>query len=301
MQTQQQSRASKLKSGMRHESQILATAFLLACFGGAVSAQDAGPMAPPPKFEVHRVSNIPHPGPPPIPAEQIIQKFTANEDVMKKAYENYDFTESIRVEELDNPGAKFTVSGEVYKKPDGQRFFRTENQPQSTLKVMAFSMEDVRTIANLPAFVLTSDEAPNYNFQYAGDEKLDDLHTYIFRVVPKQLSRKRKFFDGVIWVEDQDFIIVKSYGKFVSELQGSGFKLPFTMFETYRENFQGKYWLPTYTVSDDTVQVPNADELRLRMVIHATNFKLGSESSGSIPSPPSAPATPAPGPPQSHP
>ena len=294
------SRASKLEKQMRLACHIVAIAIIFTGSGRVIFAQDAGPIAPPPKFEVHRISNIPHPGPPPIPAEQLIQKFTANEDAMKKAFENYDFSEAIRIEELDNPGAKFTVSGEVYKKPDGQRYFRPVNPPQSTLKVMDFSMEDVRTIASLPTFVLTSDEAPNYNFQYAGDEKLDDLHTYIFRVTPKQLSRKRRFFDGVVWVEDQDFIIVKSYGKFVSELEGSGFKLPFKMFETYRENFQGKYWLPTYTVSDDVVQVPNADELRLRMVIRASNFKLISESAGSNSQLAPAPSTPAANPPQPH-
>ena len=81
-------------------------------------------MAAPPKFEVNRIPSVPHPGPPPIPMEQIIQKFAANEDMMKKAFEGYDFTQSIRVEELGDPGGKFSVSGQMYTKPSGGRFFR---------------------------------------------------------------------------------------------------------------------------------------------------------------------------------
>jgi hypothetical protein len=46
------------------------------------------------------------------------------------------------------------------------------------------------------------------------------------------------------------------------------------MFETYRENFQEKYWLPTYTRSDDYFKNDQNDELPLRLIIHATGFKL---------------------------
>jgi hypothetical protein len=88
------------------------------------------------------------------------------------------------------------------------------------------------------------------------------------------LTRKKRFFEGVVWIDDHDFAIVKSYGKFVSELEGNGTALPFTMFETYRENFQEKYWLPTYTRSDDYFKNDQNDELPLRLIIHATGFKL---------------------------
>ena len=237
-------------------------------------AQDQGPMAAPPKFEVNRIPSVPHPGPPPIPMEQIIQKFAANEDMMKKAFDGYDFTQTIRVEELGDPGGKFTVSGQMYTKPSGGRFFRITAQPVSNMKVMHVSMEDVRAIIAFPEFALTSDEVGNYNFLYAGQDKLDELNTYVFQVKPKQLSRSRRLFEGAIWVEDHDFAIVKTYGKFVGEMTGSGEPLPFTMFETYRENFQEKYWLPTYTNSDDYVDGPEDTQLHVRLVIHSTDFKV---------------------------
>jgi hypothetical protein len=247
-----------------------------ALFGAVIPslAQNAGPQAPPPKFEVKRIPAQPHPGPPPIPEQEIIQKFAANEDVMKKIFDTYSFQESIRLDELTDPGGKFSVTGYMYIKPDGQRYLRVEQPPESTLKLMHFSLEDVRVLSTMPLFPLTSDEIANYVFLYAGQEKLDQLNTYIFQVKPKILSRKKRLFEGVIWIEDTDFSIVKSYGKFVSELEGNGTSLPFTMFETYRENFQEKYWLPTYTRSDDYFKNDQNDELPLRLIIHATDFKL---------------------------
>ena len=246
---------------------------LLALATNVLAQSSAGPMAPPPKFEVKRIPTEPHPGPPPIPVEVIIQKFSANEDVMKQKFDTYDYTQTVRIDELADPGGKFSVTGDVYTRPDGQRYMRVEKQPESNLKVEMYTLEDVRTISNLPLFLLTSQEIANYNFKYVGQEKLDQLTTYIFQVKPKMLSRKRRFFEGVIWVDDQDFAIVKSYGKLVSELSGNGTALPFTMFETYRENFQGKYWLPTYTSSDDVIKDPDGQEVPVRLVIRSTNFK----------------------------
>jgi hypothetical protein len=247
---------------------------LLSTAASAQAQDDKGPLPPPPKFEVHRISNEPTPPAPPLPEAEIIKRFAANEQVMKKEYDDSIFDEAVRVEEMTEPGGKFVASGEVYTKPDGQRFLRVDKPPESTLKLTSFSLEDVRAIASLPMFVLTSEEIANYEFKYSGTDKLDELTTYVFQVKPKQLSRKRRFFEGVVWVDDRDFVIVKSYGKFVSEIAGNGTKLPFTMFESYRENFKNKFWLPTYTRSDDSIPGPNGIQLPLRLVIRASNFKL---------------------------
>jgi|HubBroStandDraft_3_1064219.scaffolds.fasta_scaffold11227_4 hypothetical protein len=239
----------------------------------AVYAQDPGPQAPPPTFKVERIPAEPHPGPPPLPVDEIIHRFAVNEDVMKKVYDTYDFTQSIRLDELSDPGGKFSVTGEVYTKADGQRYLRVTKPAESSLKLMHFSLEDVRVIASMPEFPLTAGEIENYNFKYAGQDKLDQLNTYVFQVKPKMLSRKKRYFEGVVWIDDHDFAIVKSYGKYVSELEGNGTALPFTMFETYRENFQSKYWLPTYTRSDDYYKSDGNEDMPLRLVVRSTEFK----------------------------
>lgn len=269
---------------------------LLSClflFSTVATAQQQGPMAPPPKFEVHRIPSVPHPGPPPIPQEEIVRRFAANEDIVAKVYKTYTFTQTISVEELSGPPGKFVASGEVYTKPDDTQYWRAVQPLQSNLKTTTLTLEDVRTIASLPLFVLTSGEVGNYNFLYAGQDKLDELNTYVFQVKPKQLSRTRRFFEGAIWVDDHDLAIVKSYGKFVTEVESDeGTKLPFSMFETYRENFQEKYWLPTYTSSDDYINSSNGDQFRLHLIIQSTDFKQSSQPPAPTPqgnaSPPSS-------------
>jgi hypothetical protein len=269
------------------------TAVALVLSPAVVCAQDdgQGPMAPPPKYEVKRIPSVPHPGPPPIPQEEIIRRLAAAEDAARKAYETYDFMQTIRIEELSTPGGRFTVTGEEYTRPDGQRMWRVVKPPESSLKLTHYSFEDVRTITALPVFFLTSDQVANYEFLYAGQQKLDELNTYVFQVKPKQLSRTQRLFQGVVFVDDQDLAIVETYGKFVTELLEEGAKLPFDLFETYRENFQDKYWLPTYTTSDDYLGSGD-DQFQLRLVIRSSGFKLN--ASATPPSDPNSAPAPAP-------
>jgi hypothetical protein len=257
--------------------------------GAAVPARaqgDAGPLGPPPKFEVKRIPSVPHPGPPPIPEQEIIRRFAANEDTARKVYLTYDFQQTIRIEEMSNPGGQFSVTGEEYTRPDGQRFWRIVKPAESTLKLTHYSFEDVRTISTLPTFFLTSDQISNYDFLYAGQQKLDELNTYVFQVKPKQLSRSQRLFQGVVFVDDHDLAIVETYGKFVTEVIEEGAKLPFSLYETYRENFQDKYWLPTYTMSDDFIGTSTDDQFQLRLVIRSTDFKPNASAAPpTVPSP----------------
>ena len=67
-------------------------------------------------------------------------------------------------------------------------------------------------------------------------------------------------------------------------------QFPFSLFETYRENVQGKYWFPDYSRSDDTLDL-KGQQIPVRIVIKWTDFKP-------LPAPPqvAAPAATPPAP-----
>lgn len=267
--------ATSKRFGIEQRVVCVATVVIFMAMPGARAAfaQAQGPVAPPPKFETKKVDTLPEIKAPPLPAEEIIKKFTANEDAMKKAYDGYSFKQTVHVQELADPGGDFEVSGEMYMKSDGQRYERIVKAPVSTLKQTTFTLEDVKTMVSLPNFILTTDELSNYNLKYEGEQKLDELDTYIFRVQPKQVSRTKRFFDGAVWVDNRDFVIVKNSGKFIREVEPSGTALPFTMFDTYRENIAGKYWFPTYTSSEDSLSLPGGKSLPLKLVIRSADFQ----------------------------
>jgi hypothetical protein len=50
------------------------------------------------------------------------------------------------------------------------------------------------------------------------------------------------------------------------------------MFETYREQIDGKYWFPTYTRANDTLHFKDSSQ-RIRMTVKYENYKrFGSET-----------------------
>lgn len=260
---------------------------LLAAAATPVQAQVAGPIAPPPKFEAKKIPAKPEPGAPPLPAAEIIHRFTANEDLIKKAFDAQSYDQSVRVEELVDNGGNFDFSGQVYTKAGGQRYVRVVKPPVSSLKYTEFSLEDVKTVDAFPLFILSTDQLPSYDLSYEGKEKLDEIDTFIFRVKPKQLG-KQPLFDGVIWIDTQDFAIVKTYGQFVTVAGNFPASFPFTMFDTYRENLQGHLWFPTYIRSDGQVTTQQG-EVPIRLVVRATNFKADATPASS----PSAPSKPS--------
>ena len=83
------------------------------------------------------------------------------------------------------------------------------------------SREDFRDIENLQPFILTTQDLTKYNVTYKGRQVIDELQTYVFAVSPRQLERNERYFEGTIWVEENDLQIVKTLRQERSRLQAS--------------------------------------------------------------------------------
>jgi hypothetical protein len=134
--------------------------------------------------------------------------------------------------------------------------------------------EDLEGLQRIPAFPLTAAQLANYNLQYLGKEQVDEVDCYIFQVKPKTVQRQKAYFDGVVWVDAKYLEVVKTYGQWMTDLGPIRVikDLPFSLFETYRENVEGKFWFPNYSRSDDTAEV-KGEQIPVRIVIKWTDFK----------------------------
>ncbi|HEX2715872.1 MAG TPA: hypothetical protein VHM88_27120, partial [Candidatus Acidoferrales bacterium] len=175
-----------------------------------------GPLTPPPKHEVTRIPVGATAEAPPIPVEEIIRRLAQKEDEFAGVRSAYTYRKTVRVQELgeDNkPSGEFELVSEPAVGSDGKRYERVVQQPPSTLRRLTLAPEDLEIIARMPLFPLTTEMLSKYELTYAGKQPLDELTTYIFRVQPKQRERTRAYFEGVVWVDDRDLLIVKTYGK----------------------------------------------------------------------------------------
>ena len=216
-----------------------------------------------------------------LPPEEIIQRFAAKEARFRKAREDYTYRQSVRVEELDGSGTvqgKWEEVQDITFGPNKQREEKVIYAPMNTLHNLLLTPQDLQDLRSVQPFVLTTEEIPKYDIEYAGKEKLDEINCYHFNVKPKKMLKGERYFEGEIWVDDQDLQIVKTYGKGVGLLK-RGEDNQFPRFETYREQIDGKYWFPTYTRANDTLNFKDYSQ-RIRMVVKYENYKrFGSETS----------------------
>ena len=104
---------------------------------------------------------------------------------------------------------------------------------------------------------------------------MDELHCYVFDVAPKQMEKGKRYFQGRLWVDDQDFQIVKNRGKSVPDIRMVKKKKVqenlFPQFTTWREQI-GKYWFPTFSSADDTLAFRTGD-VRIKKLLKFTDYK----------------------------
>ncbi len=214
-----------------------------------------------------------------ITSDEIIKKFATKEKVFKQARDNYTYRQSVTVETLDGDtvDGDYRIVTDILFDDKGRRIENVVFAPQPTLTRIGMTREDTDDIQNRLPFVLTSDELPEYSILYVGQQKEDELDTYVFDVAPKQMEKNKRYFQGRIWVDNHDFQIVKTYGKNVPDIH-KGQENLFPKFTTYREQIDSQYWFPTYTYTDDTLHFKNQD-VHIRQIVKYTNYKrFGSKS-----------------------
>ena len=166
--------------------------------------------------------------PPKISSDEIIKQFAAKEKEFKVARENYMYRQEVKVQTLDGdtPDGEFRIVTDVVFDPNGKRSEQVVFAPQSTLERISMTKEDMDDIQHRLPFVLTSDEIPEYNILYVGQQKEDELNTYVFDVAPKKIEKGKRYFQGRIWVDDTDFQIVKTRGKNVPDIRSREWREP---------------------------------------------------------------------------
>ena len=269
---------------------ICASAFIVLLVVSSVSVLEIqqGPVKPPPSREIKRIPAESAPEPPPVPVEELIRRVTLRENEIIRARNASTYQVSLRLQEFDEGGetlGEFQMATDLLFSPEGKPYEKVVRASRSTLLHLALPSEELAEFGRIRPFMLPSVALDFYELTYAGKQPLDELSTYMFRVRPRRLDRVRRFFEGLIWVDDRDFAIVKTYGKWVSEVEQKTGVEPFVFFETFREHVEGKSWFPSFIRSEELLKSDPAarDGVRLRLTIRFTNYKTG--------------AAPAPGPP----
>jgi TonB family protein len=205
--------------------------------------------------------------------ERIIRRLAAKEAEFHRALQSYAFKRDALFQSIGMGGQ---VIGEYHRVSlftfDGQgnRYEKISFFPMSTMPEI--TSEDIEDLGGVEPFALEPAKIDKYNFRYVGKERIDELNLFIFDVAPKVMpdpkKTKERLFMGRIWVDDQDFQIVKTKGKGVPETKNN----KFPTVETYREHIDGRYWFPTYSYADEELIFDSGNSIHVRMKVRYMDF-----------------------------
>jgi len=113
----------------------------------------------------------------------------------------------------------------------------------------------------------------HYDFRYARREFLGDVRCLVFDLTPKKDAGRGRFL-GRIWVEDQDFNIVRLNGTYARPSRNSYY---FHM-DSWRLNLVPGYWVPAYIYSEEgdfTAGAKNKIAFKAQTRMWGYNLKTG--------------------------
>ncbi|HZR58820.1 MAG TPA: hypothetical protein VFA74_18265 [Terriglobales bacterium] len=216
-----------------------------------------------------------------ITPQAIITKFAAAETAMRLARNHYTYRQDVLIQTLNGIEAdgEFREVTNISYDSNGKRLENVAYATQSTLRGIQISQEDLEDIRVFMPFSLGTAELPEYKLLYAGQQRIDELNTYVFHVEPQKIQPDKRYFQGRIWVDSRDFQIVKTCGKSLPDrvhTKKQEFQDIQPMFVTYRQQIDGHTWFPAYTRVDSTIHFKFRNVV-MREIIKYSDYKRSDE------------------------
>jgi hypothetical protein len=216
--------------------------------------------------------------PPPDIARRVAQRETASEAERAQ----YLYRQSLTVEEFSARGTRtgeYREIREIIFSPSGERSERLVEPPLNTLKRLRLTEEDFRDVREIQPLLLTTDRLFLYQVTPKGEETIDGVACWVLQVRPRQILSGQRLFEGMFWIDQRDFSILRSEGRAVPQIRSTrpGKENLFPYFTTIREQV-GEFRFPVHTHADDTLDF-SSGPLRIRMTIRYMDYKrFGAES-----------------------
>jgi hypothetical protein len=217
-----------------------------------------------------------------ITVDQVIQRMGARETAFEEARNQYEFRQTVKIDTIsddtERPDGEYQEVADITFDKTGHRVEHVVFAPQNTLERVILTENDMRDVAERIPFVLTQAQLPDYNLTYLGKQRVDELDTFVFDCAPRVLVKGHRYFQGKVWVDQQDNEIVLVNGLNVPQDTRRGHEDLSPPFTTYYEQIDGNYWFPVYTKAEGVLHFAAqngalSQDVHMRATVRFTDYK----------------------------
>ena len=209
------------------------------------------------------------------PPSGLLRKIAAQATENARARDNYTYRQAVTVQEFnhrDIVDGQYREVLDVTFSTNGARYEQQVEAPKNTLTQIKLTRQDFADIRNIQPFLLTTDTVSLYTGKYKGEEVMDGVPCYVEYVEPRQILSDQRFFQGLLWVRQSDFAVIRSEGQAVPQIDTLKQQNLFPHFTTIWKQIDGKWTFPVQTFADDTLFFRNWPQ-RIKITIAYQNYK----------------------------
>jgi hypothetical protein len=151
-------------------------------------------------------------GPAGLTGDEVIAKMLERNHLRNEQLQRYSAVRTYEIRNLEGKLAAQAVVRIDYQAPDKKTFNKTAEKGSGIVRHLVFDglMQSESETSSGREHHNSAITAANYAFVLAGEEDLGPYHCFVLEATPK---RKDKYlFEGKIWIEAEDFAVVKIAG-----------------------------------------------------------------------------------------
>jgi hypothetical protein len=209
------------------------------------------------------------------PPDDLVRRVALRESETARAQSNYTYRQTFTLEELNSHGGRegdYREVREVIFSPTEERTEKMVGSPELNLHNLRLTDEDFRDIREIQPFLLTADQTFLYETKYRGEENIEGTNCFVLQIRPRQILSGQRLFDGLLWIDESDFSIIRSEGQAVPQIRTTKIENLFPHFTTIRTKVDGGLWFPVTTYGDDTLYFRNGPQ-RVRLTIRYSQYQ----------------------------
>jgi outer membrane lipoprotein-sorting protein len=147
-----------------------------------------------------------------LTGDQVIEKMLERNRLRNEQLQRYSAVRTYEIRNLEGKLAAQAVVRVDYRAPDKKTFNKTSEKGSGIVRRLVFDrlIQSESETSSGREHRNSAITTANYTFTLAGEEEVGPYHCFVLEATPK--SKEKYLFEGKIWVDAEDFAVVKIAG-----------------------------------------------------------------------------------------